>query len=213
MKRHLRVDAEAYDVQIRRLIPHYDEMIATGVELLAALAPADSHVLDLGGGTGALSSAVLAALPGARVTVLDVDPDMLVEARRRLAGLEIGFRFSRQAFWIRCRRQTRSSLRWRFTMSMISRPRRRCTGRYTTRCRRRGVVEPRRRGDRGPETERDWCLIGWPSGWASTGSVTRKRAGISRRGPRRTAISRWTSSLGRCARQDLTRSSASGGAG
>jgi tRNA (cmo5U34)-methyltransferase len=86
VKRHLRVDAEGYDVQIRRLIPHYDEMIATGVEVLAALAPANARVLDLGGGTGALSWAVLDALPGARVTVLDVDSEMLAEARRRLAG-------------------------------------------------------------------------------------------------------------------------------
>jgi tRNA (cmo5U34)-methyltransferase len=85
VKRHLDVDAEGYDVQIRRLIPHYDEMIATGVELLAALAPADASVLDLGGGTGALSAAVLDGLPGVRVTVLDVDAEMLEEARRRLA--------------------------------------------------------------------------------------------------------------------------------
>jgi len=84
VKRHLDVDAESYDVQIRRFIPHYDDMIATGVELLAALAPADGHVLDLGGGTGALSSAVLHGLPGVRVTVLDVDSDMLGEARLRL---------------------------------------------------------------------------------------------------------------------------------
>jgi protein-L-isoaspartate O-methyltransferase len=85
VKRHLDVDAEGYDVQIRRFIPHYDDMIATGVELLVALAPVDGHVLDVGGGTGALSSAVLEGLPGVRVTVLDVDPDMLGEARRRLA--------------------------------------------------------------------------------------------------------------------------------
>lgn len=99
VKRHLRVDAEGYDVQIRRLIPHYDEMIATGVEVLAALAPADAHVLDLGGGTGALSWAVLDGLPGARVTVLDVDADMLAEARRRLA--EFGDRVSfRQASFL-----------------------------------------------------------------------------------------------------------------
>ena len=85
VKRHLDVDAEGYDVQIRRFIPYYDDMIATGVELLGALAPADGHVLDLGGGTGALSSAMLDALPGVRVTLLDVDAEMLGEARRRLA--------------------------------------------------------------------------------------------------------------------------------
>ncbi len=86
VKRHLDVDAESYDAQIRRFIPHYDDMLATSVELLAALAPADTQVLDLGGGTGALSAAVLEGLPGVRVTVLDVDPDMLGEARRRLVG-------------------------------------------------------------------------------------------------------------------------------
>lgn len=85
VKRHLDVDAEGYDAQIRRFIPYYDDMIATGVELLAALASADGQVLDLGGGTGALSAAVLDGLPNVRVTVLDVDPDMLAEARRRLA--------------------------------------------------------------------------------------------------------------------------------
>src|SRR5450755_2267425 len=85
VKRHLDVDAEGYDVEIRRFIPHYDDMIATGVELLRVLAPADGHILDLGGGTGALSSAVLDGLPDAHVTVLDVDANMLGEARRRLA--------------------------------------------------------------------------------------------------------------------------------
>ena len=105
VKRHLRVDAEGYDVQIRRLIPHYDEMIATGVEVLAALAPAHAHVLDLGGGTGALSSAILDGLPGARVTVLDVDAEMLAEARRRLAGFGDRVSFQQASFL--------DPLRWR----------------------------------------------------------------------------------------------------
>jgi tRNA (cmo5U34)-methyltransferase len=85
VKHHLDVDADAYDVQILRFIPHYGEMLATGVELLATLAPPGAHVLDLGGGTGALSAAVLGGLPQARVMVLDVDRAMLDEARRRLA--------------------------------------------------------------------------------------------------------------------------------
>jgi tRNA (cmo5U34)-methyltransferase len=94
VKRHLDVDADAYDVAIRRFIPHYDDMLATGVDVLAALAPADVHVLDLGGGTGALSAAVLAHVPGARVTLLDVDSAMLAEAQRRLAkyGDRVEFR-------------------------------------------------------------------------------------------------------------------------
>src|SRR3977135_1205292 len=94
VKRHLDVAADAYTVPIRRFIPHYDEMLATGVELLAALAPPAAHVLDLGGGTGALSAAVLRGLPEVRVTVLDVARAMLDEARRRLArfGDRVEFR-------------------------------------------------------------------------------------------------------------------------
>ena len=94
VKRHLDVDADAYDVAIRRFIPYYDDMLATGVELLASLVSRDAHVLDLGGGTGALSAAVLGELPEARVTILDVDTAMLGEARRRLArfGDRVAFR-------------------------------------------------------------------------------------------------------------------------
>jgi tRNA (cmo5U34)-methyltransferase len=94
VKRHLEVDADAYDVQIRRFIHGYDDMLATGVELLGALAPRTARVVDLGGGTGALSSAVLDGLPEARVTVIDVDADMLAEARLRLLrfGDRVDFR-------------------------------------------------------------------------------------------------------------------------
>jgi tRNA (cmo5U34)-methyltransferase len=84
VKRHLEVDAGQYDAEIRRFIPFYDEMLVTGVELLAALAPPAARVLDLGAGTGALSAAVLSGLPEARVTLIDVDTEMLDEARRRL---------------------------------------------------------------------------------------------------------------------------------
>ena len=77
----LRVDAEGYDAEIRRFIPHYDDMIATGVELLAALAPPDAHMRRSGGCTGALSLRRAYALPGVRVTVLSIDPEMLAEAQ------------------------------------------------------------------------------------------------------------------------------------
>jgi tRNA (cmo5U34)-methyltransferase len=98
VKRHLDVDAEGYDLQIRRLIPHYDEMLSTGVEVLQALAPPEGDVLDLGGGTGALSAAVLDGLPGVRVTLLDVDPDMLAEARRRLERFPGRVAFQERSF-------------------------------------------------------------------------------------------------------------------
>jgi tRNA (cmo5U34)-methyltransferase len=98
VKRHLDVDADGYDVEIRRFIPHYDDMLATGVELLASLAPPGAHVLDLGGGTGALSAAVLDGLPESHVTVVDVDSAMLGEARRRLARFEDRVEFREASF-------------------------------------------------------------------------------------------------------------------
>ena len=73
-------------------------MLATGVELLAALAPPTAHVLDLGAGTGGLSAAVLGGLPRARVTLVDVDTEMLAEARVRLAPFAERARFREASF-------------------------------------------------------------------------------------------------------------------
>lgn len=98
VKRHLDVDPRGYDTQIRRFIPHYDDMLATGVELLAAMTQPTARVLDLGAGTGALSAAVLAGLPQARVTVLDVDLEMLNRARTRLARFGDRVTFDERSF-------------------------------------------------------------------------------------------------------------------
>lgn len=77
---HLGLAAREYDVEIRRYIPAYDEMIATVVGL------ARGDVIDLGTGTGALAAGVLAAVPDARVRLVDVDPAMLETARTRVAA-------------------------------------------------------------------------------------------------------------------------------
>ena len=61
VEQHLVVSVEAYDSAIRTFVPYYEEMLRTGVEFLAALAPAAPRVLDLGGGTGALTPAALPA--------------------------------------------------------------------------------------------------------------------------------------------------------
>lgn len=94
---HLGVHAEDYDASIRKWIPHYEEMLATGVELLRRLARPGARVLDLGGGTGALSQAILAGVPAVEVELVDVDPEMLARARERLAfaGSRASFRRAR----------------------------------------------------------------------------------------------------------------------
>ena len=135
VKRHLNVDAESYDVQIRRFIPHYDEMITTCVEVPGALAPADAHVLDLGGGTGALSAAVLDGLPprqryrsGCRPRTCSAKP---VDGWPRSRGS--GFLSQRQLSGPAARSGGRGRLLWRCTTSMTFVTKTvAATGRFTT---------------------------------------------------------------------------------
>ena len=83
---HLGVDAQAYDAAIRRGIPGYAAMIDGMLAILEDALPAEPVVVDLGTGTGALAAAVLAAIPRARVVLVDIDPAMLAVAGERVAG-------------------------------------------------------------------------------------------------------------------------------
>jgi tRNA (cmo5U34)-methyltransferase len=88
---HLGVAADDYDRAIRRFIPDYDRMIATIVHWLDGHVPAHGLVVDLGAGTGALSAAILDALPDVRVQLVDIDPNMLDVAAARCAAHESRF--------------------------------------------------------------------------------------------------------------------------
>lgn len=85
---HLRVAAAAYDVAIRTFVPHYEEMISTAVELLRLTLPRTATIVDLGGGTGGLTDALLHGLPEARVEMVDIDPEMLEEAAVRFGTMK-----------------------------------------------------------------------------------------------------------------------------
>ena len=82
VKRHLRIETAAYDAMIRRFIPGYETMIELVASTLAASGP--DWVVDLGAGTGALSEAILGHDGARTVELIDVDPEMLAQARRRL---------------------------------------------------------------------------------------------------------------------------------
>ncbi len=82
VKRHLRIETAAYDAMIRRFIPGYETMIELVASTLAASGP--DWVIDLGAGTGALSEAILGHDGARTVELIDVDPEMLAQARRRL---------------------------------------------------------------------------------------------------------------------------------
>ena len=83
---HLGVAADDYDRTIRTFIPNYERMLATIVHWLDGRVPPGALVVDLGAGTGALTAAILEALPDVRVRLVDVDPNMLEVAAARCAA-------------------------------------------------------------------------------------------------------------------------------
>ncbi len=95
VRRHLRIEIDAYDAMIRRCIPGYEAMLDVAARELAYVG--SGLVLDLGSGTGALSETILEA-GVASVEALDIDPEMLAQARNRLARFAGRVRFSEQSF-------------------------------------------------------------------------------------------------------------------
>lgn len=96
VRRHLRVDVDAYDEIIRRFIPGYEAMLDAAARAVASVRP--GLVVDLGAGTGALSEAMLRHDAVGAIELIDVDPEMLDQARVRLEGLGSRARFREQSF-------------------------------------------------------------------------------------------------------------------
>jgi tRNA (cmo5U34)-methyltransferase len=85
MAPHVGVDAAAYDTEIRRFIPGYEEMIGEVASILDDSLGEEVRVVDLGTGTGALAGMILDRVPRARVVLVDIDPHMLEVASARVA--------------------------------------------------------------------------------------------------------------------------------
>ncbi len=96
VRRHLRIAVDEYDAAIRRFIPGYEEMLAEVADALRPVAP--GLIIDLGAGTGALSEAILDSVGGAVLELIDVDPEMLNQARTRLARFGDRARFTEGSF-------------------------------------------------------------------------------------------------------------------
>lgn len=73
--------ARDFDQGIRRLLPHYDQLLTA---LSWCVTPEAQRVLDLGCGTGNLSARILERLPQVRVTLMDYSPAMLEQAQAKL---------------------------------------------------------------------------------------------------------------------------------
>ena len=96
VRRHLRVEIEAYDKMIRAFIPAYEEMLARAADAVAETKP--KKVIDLGAGTGALAQAVLQRCEGTEVELIDADAEMLAQARERLAPFAARVQYTVRAF-------------------------------------------------------------------------------------------------------------------
>ncbi len=96
VRRHLRVAIDAYDATIRQFIPGYEAMLRGAASELAPVA--SGRVLDLGAGTGALAEAILESSHAGTVELIDVDAEMLAQARTRLARFGRRARFTEASF-------------------------------------------------------------------------------------------------------------------
>jgi SAM-dependent methyltransferase len=78
-------DPETYLATIREEVADYDTLQTAVQRAVRESSAGDApRVLDLGGGTGTTSRAVLDARPAARLTLVDENPDMLAVARDAL---------------------------------------------------------------------------------------------------------------------------------
>lgn len=78
--------AKDYDAARRQLIPCFDDFYGTAVERVPFAKTDQFTVLDLGAGTGLLSSLVQAQFPGAVFTLVDISELMLEQAKQRFAN-------------------------------------------------------------------------------------------------------------------------------
>lgn len=80
-------DSQIYDASRRLLIPRFDDFYRVAVDEARAAAAPDAHinVLDLGAGTGLMTSMFATAFPNARFVLVDVAEGMLALARQRFA--------------------------------------------------------------------------------------------------------------------------------
>ena len=96
VRSHLRLEIDAYDASIRKFIPGYEEVLSRAAGEVADIRP--ERVVDLGAGTGALTEAILEHACVGRVDAVDIDPEMLAQARLRLKRFGTRVRFRERSF-------------------------------------------------------------------------------------------------------------------
>lgn len=78
--------SQSYDDTIKRTIPPYQEMFEAVVGYAFLPSDAPWNILELGCGTGNLSVFISSMFPQARMTLVDLSPEMLAQAALKLEG-------------------------------------------------------------------------------------------------------------------------------
>ncbi|MCL2626298.1 MAG: class I SAM-dependent methyltransferase [Cystobacterineae bacterium] len=86
IKAHFEEEAEAFDVVIQKLIPHYMEMVDILVSVIPFQKNSRFSVMDLGCGTGTLAATLKAHFPNIEITCVDIAEKMLEIAKAKIGG-------------------------------------------------------------------------------------------------------------------------------
>ena len=78
--------AQSYDQARRQLVPCFDDLYGTALDLIPFATDSAIRVLDLGAGTGLLSAFIAETFPHAHLTLVDISEGMLDQARKRFSG-------------------------------------------------------------------------------------------------------------------------------
>lgn len=80
--------AEEYDCNRRKFIPCFDDFYVNSTEFIVSNIEKPKRILDLGAGTGLLSSFWYKYCPDSEYVLVDIAGDMLNVARKRFAGID-----------------------------------------------------------------------------------------------------------------------------
>ncbi len=83
--------AAAYDSQVHKTIPYYDNFHSETLNLLLAMHAAPKFWLDTGCGTGTLVQKALKVFPSTRFVLVDPSPQMMSIAKQKLSGANVEF--------------------------------------------------------------------------------------------------------------------------
>jgi len=86
VKSHFEAEAEEFDKNILKLIPHYTEMINALVLSIPFKKDEKINVIDLGCGTGTVAQNIKDAFPNSNISCLDIAENMIKLTQNKLRG-------------------------------------------------------------------------------------------------------------------------------